>query len=94
VVGVRQPVNHAADEVLQNVDQGVTDLAGRRERADMVSVGPNSPAATERPIRCFRNTNREALDPASQRKMSFRFDDQVNVVALDTVVNQAEAFTR
>jgi hypothetical protein len=59
----------------------------------MVSIGPNLPAATERPIRCLRDTNREALDPAPQRQMAFGLDDQVNVVALDTVVKQAEAST-
>jgi hypothetical protein len=53
----------------------VTHLARRRERSDMISVGPNLPEARQCSIRCLRNTNREALDPASQRQMAFRFDE-------------------
>ena len=80
--------------VLEDVDEGVPDLSWRRERTGMVPVGPNCAVATERTIDCLGDANREALDPAPQRQMSFRFDEQVNVVVLNAVVKQAEASTR
>jgi len=61
--------------VLENVDESATDLARRRQRAHMVPIGPNFPAASQHSIGRFRNADREALDPAPQDQVSLRFDE-------------------
>ena len=69
-------------EVLQYVDERMTDLARRLEHPSVIPVRPYSTATTERPIDRLRDADRESLHAASELAVGFGLHEQVNVVVL------------
>ena len=80
--------------VLQDVDERMPYFARRRERAHVVSVRPDGPVAAEHPVDRLGDANREALNAAPERIGRVRFQEEMDVVSLDTVVEQAEPVPR
>jgi hypothetical protein len=69
-------------EVLQYVDERMTDLARRLEHPSVIPVRPHSTATTERPIDRLRDADRESLHATSELAVGFGLHEQVNVVVL------------
>jgi hypothetical protein len=80
--------------VLQDVDERMPYFARRRERAHVVSVRPDGPVAAEHPVDRLGDANPEALNAAPERIGRVRFQEEMDVVSLDTVVEQAEPVPR
>jgi len=75
--------------VLENVDQGMTDLTRRRERPRMIPVRPHIPTPAERAIDRLGNPDGETLNTAAQSGR-FCFDEKMDVVSLDAEVEEAK----
>jgi hypothetical protein len=80
--------------VLEDVDERVPHLARSRERSHVISVRPYSPVAAERTINRLCHANGEALNAASQSNVSVRFEKEVDVIALNAEMDDAEPVRR
>jgi len=80
--------------VLQDVDERMPYFARRGEHTHVISVRPHGPVTAEHPVDRLGGANREALNAAPERIGYVRFQDQMDVVSLDTVVEQAEPVPR
>jgi hypothetical protein len=80
--------------VLQDVDDRVPDLTRRRERAGMITVDPDFPAAAEPTIDRLRHANGEPLDAAAKRAAAVGFEEHVHVIVLHAEVENAEVLLR
>ena len=76
--------------VLEDVDDCVPYLARSRERSCVISVRPYSPVAAKHAIDRFGDANGEALNAAPQANVSIRFEEEVDVIALNAEVDDAE----
>lgn len=77
--------------VEQHVAQGIVDGTRSAQRARVVALCKDAALASELVVNGARDADAEALQPASERTSIFRLGDQVEVVALDGVVNEAKA---
>jgi len=76
--------------VLQNVDECMTDVARGRQVTTMVSIVPYLPAAAEHAIDRLGDANRQPLDATAQRGHSVALEDQMDVIALHTELNESK----
>jgi len=60
----------------------------------MISVRPQLPAPTEHAIDRLGDTDGESLDAAAQLAGPVGLDDEMDVIALDTVMEQSKPFVR
>ena len=81
-------------DVLQDVDECMSDLTRRRERAGMVSVVPDPSPAAERPVDRLCDADGEPLNATAQRPERIGLEQQVHVVALHAEVQQPELSRR
>jgi hypothetical protein len=77
-------------EILQDVDEGVPDLAWRGEPPGVVAIRPDLPAPAERAVHCPREPDGEALEAAGERVGIGGLDEHVHVVRLDGEMDHAE----
>jgi hypothetical protein len=77
--------------VQEDVRERVPDFVRRRERARVEAIGEDGAAAAEGAPRCARDAGGDGLHAAAEGDAVARFDDQVDVVGLDRVVDEAEA---
>lgn len=80
--------------VLQDVNERMTDLPRCREGAGMVPIAPHLSVAAKGAIDCLRHANGEALDAATQSRVSVRFDEDVDMIALHAELQKPEARVR
>ena len=77
--------------VIQAVDERISNLARAREIPPMVSIRPDAPAATAQlGIHATIRANCEALHATSERLLVLRLHDEVYVVFLHGVLDDAE----
>ena len=77
--------------VVEHVDERVADLARRGEVAAVVAIAPDFSAKAARcDVEEAIRTNREALHAAGERILRVGLDDEVNVVGLYRVLDDAE----
>jgi hypothetical protein len=62
-------------EVLEDVDQRIPDLPRRRERAGMIPIDPDFPAAAEQAIDRPCHANGEPLNAAAERAAAVGFEE-------------------
>jgi hypothetical protein len=60
----------------------------------MVALGPDRPSPPQRPIDATRDTNGEALRTSAKALTIVRLDDEMDVVGLDGVLDEAERALR
>src|SRR6185436_3686615 len=84
------PVNH-------HIGQRVARVAWRRDDLGVIAIGEHRPTAARAAIRppdlgieVLRGRDLKALHPGSERLLAVRLDDQVQVVALNAQVHDAE----
>jgi phage protein D len=77
--------------VLKHVDQRRAHLARRAQRAGVVAVAEDTTGATQKPVERSRDAHEQSLHAARERAPVGGLDDQVQVVRLDRMVNQAQA---
>jgi hypothetical protein len=77
--------------VLQNVAQDIRHFAARTQRVRVEPIGEDLSAPPQRAVDRACAADGKALHSARQRSCVFGFDDQVQVVSLDRVVDEAEA---
>jgi len=81
--------------VLASIEQDVTEReangAWRAKGARMVTVSEDAAASGEFVVDGARHANAEALHSAREYFLIVRFGDQVEMVALDGVVDETEA---
>src|SRR5207244_2324334 len=87
----RQPFTHMVAKVLQHVAHGVDDLAQRRQHVRVIAIDEYLSGAVREAIECAREPYREPLHRPRQRLGAFGLDDEVKVVALDGIVDDANA---
>ena len=80
--------------VLEDVDECVPDLPRSLERSHVISVRPYSAVAAQRTIDRLGDANREALNAASQSNVSVRLEKEVDVIALNAEMDDAEPVGR
>jgi hypothetical protein len=78
--------------VVEDVDERVTHFTRRPQQARVVAIAPDASAPTEDAVDRLRQSNREALDAAREPCDGIRLDDEMQVVALHAVVQDAEAW--
>jgi len=66
------------------------DFTRRPERAVVVSPVQDCAAPTEDPVHCARESRSETLDSIRERRSAVGFDQQVHVIVLERVVDDAE----
>ena len=60
----------------------------------MVAIAPDAAASTKDAVDGTRKTDRESTDTGDQARMIVRLDDQMNMIALNAELNDAEATAR
>jgi len=76
--------------VVEDVDERVPDLSGRPELPRMVAVRPHPGAAAQQPVHRARQADREALQPADERRVRIGLHEEVHVIRLNAEVEHAE----
>jgi hypothetical protein len=77
--------------IVEHVDEGVAYFARRTEEPGVEAVCPDSSVATEHAVDCLGDADGEPLESARESYGRVRFDQQVQVIALDAEVDDAEA---
>src|SRR2546426_10967425 len=75
--------------VAENIAHGVCHLAPRAERVRMIAVREDGSAPIRAPVEALCEANGQALHAPSESEGAFRFDKQMQVIALDGVVDDA-----
>src|SRR3954447_16776062 len=74
--------------ILEAVNKGISHLTRAREIAAVVAVAPDAtPSAPERGVEEAIGAHREALHAASERVVVVGFDDEMQMVVLDRVLD-------
>ena len=81
-------------KIPEKVDQRVAYRPRRGERPRMVPVFPDLPMASQHAIHRAGEPNGEAAKPSRERSPVFGLRDEMNVVVLDAVFDDAELGTR
>jgi hypothetical protein len=76
-------------EVPEDVADRVPDLGGRPEDVGVVAIGEDRAGAAHHPIQPERQADPKGPDPVRERALAVRLHDEVQVVALDAVVDDA-----
>jgi hypothetical protein len=76
--------------VVEDVAEGVPDLSGGGEVARVVAVGPDAAGAAGGAVDAPGGADGEAAQARGESRLVVRLDDEVNVVALDGEVDDAE----
>ena len=79
--------------VLEHLNEGIPDFAGRAEDPRMISVTPHLARSCEESVQCLSGTNRESLNTAAKCTV-ITLDQYVDVIGLDAVLKHAEARIR
>ena len=74
----------------KHISKGVADLARRRELPRVIAVANDAARAPERAVEPPRNANREPARARRESALVPRLDDEVQVVRLNSVLNQAK----
>jgi len=74
-------------EILEDVAEGVRDLAAGREDVSVVPINKDLPPTSGGPVDRARHADGEALHAAGEAFGAFSFDKQVEVISLDGEVN-------
>src|SRR5262249_53193174 len=77
-------------EVHQDINDRMPDRPRRSECALVVAIAPDGAAATERAIDGPREPDRESAHPRREKRAVICFDDEVNVIVLDRVMDDPE----
>lgn len=78
------------DSVLEDVDESVADLARRSKVVTVVAIREDATTTSEDDVELAREPAGEAADAASESLTMRRFDDEMDVIALDGVVDDAK----
>jgi hypothetical protein len=79
--------------VEQDVGDRVSDLAGSSQHVDVAAVGEHAADAPEDAVHRSRETGSYRLEATREILRAGRFDDGVDVIALNRVVGQPEPVT-
>ena len=77
-------------EVLQDIDQGVPDLARRAEHVGMVSPLPNTPAPPQHAVDRTGHPNGQTLHTAHEPRRRVCLHQQMQMIGLHAVLEEAE----
>lgn len=77
-------------EVGEYVGERVADLARRSQGVPVPPIGPKCAVAREELVDVKRDANRQALHAPRERALVARFDDEVDMIALDGELQQAK----
>ena len=80
--------------ILQDVQERVPDLARRSERMGMIAIGPDWTATGKRAVDRLGDPDRQALSTAREPRRPIRLQQQVEMIGLDTVVEETEVVSR
>jgi len=69
---------------------GVTDLGGRAQHARVIAIVEHAAFAPHHPVESLGDADREALDRAGERARVGCLDHEVNVVALNRELDDAD----
>jgi hypothetical protein len=58
----------------------------------MPAIGPERPAPAQKVVHVARDTDCDSTHAARKRSLVLRFNDQVNVIALNRKVNDTKSF--
>lgn len=87
---------HVPAGVREHVIEGIPDLARRAKCVQVIAIGEHWPGALEHAIHSASEACGDRFHAASERALVIRFHDQVDVISLERVVDEAErsAFAR
>jgi hypothetical protein len=77
-------------EISEHLNQGISHLARRGERAAVPALGKQRPAARQKVVHLASDTDHEPAHATRQSALVPRFDQQVDMVALDGEVNHTK----
>ena len=77
-------------EIREHVNEGVSHLARRRERAPVPPIGPKTSTAQDESVDGARDADGDALHASRQRSLVARFDDEMDVIPLQGEVDDSE----
>lgn len=80
--------------IQQHVPERMVHLARRREQSCMIAIGEHRARPPRRSIERSSEPRTDRHHPAAERATIVGFDDQVRVIPLQRVLDQAEAATR
>ena len=78
-------------EIAEDVGESVSHLARRRERSAEPSIGPERALAIQESVDVARDADGDAAEAGGQSSLVARFDDEVEVIALNGEVDDPEA---
>jgi hypothetical protein len=78
--------------VVQDVDERVTHFAWCSQQARVVAIAPNVSVPTDDAVDRLCQSDRETLDSAREPRAGIRLDEEMQVIALHAVVQDAEAW--
>ena len=77
-------------EIHEDVHEGVAYGTWGCERPCVIAIAPDAPSAAEGAVHGTCGANREATNAARERARVLRFGDEVNVIVLHGVLDDAE----
>jgi hypothetical protein len=77
-------------KVREHVNERISHLPWRRERATMPAIGPEPAASSNESVHVEGDADGEAADAGGQRSLVARFDNQVQVIPLSRKVKDAK----
>lgn len=80
--------------ILEHVAEGVSNLARGRQLARVIAMSPHRAGSANCAVEGPGGADGEAAQPGRESHLVVRFDDQVNVVALDREVHDTEVRPR
>jgi hypothetical protein len=69
---------------------GVADLGGRTQHARVIAIVEHAAVAPHHPVEPFGDADREALDRAGERAAVGGLDEEMDVIALDRELDDAD----
>jgi hypothetical protein len=78
-------------EVVQHVDERVSNFSWRLQRARMIALGPYASVPPEDAVDRLRSAHRKALYAAREPRRRIRLRDQMEMIGLNTELKDSEA---
>ena len=84
------PLSQVPPGVQQHVREPTPHLSRRAKDTQVVAIREHTPGTPERSVHPARKAGGKRLHPAPERLAPVRFDDEVRMIALDRVVDDAK----
>lgn len=84
-------LHRVLSRIQQDIRDRIANLARRAKNLQVIAIAQHAPATARDPVHGSREPSTERLHAAREISRARRFDDEVNVIRLERVVNDTES---